>query len=67
MRKTNLMILKFPADDSKRLLYRVLVDMNLGETRRRSRRHPLLVDVVVNHDARPGAGYGLLTKKKILL
>lgn len=59
----DLVVLQLPADDPKRLLDRVLVDVDLGEARRRARRHPLLVDVVVHHDTSAGTGDRLFTKK----
>ena len=44
------MVLELPADDPEGGVDEVVIDVDLGEPVAGARRHPLLVEVVVNHD-----------------
>lgn len=55
------MVLQLATDNAKRLLNSMLVDVHLGQTRGAARRHPFLIDVIVDHHARTSARYRLLT------
>jgi len=56
----NLMILQLSADHSEGVVHDVMVDVNLAEPVAGSCRDPLLVHVVVDHDAGARSSYALL-------
>ena len=57
------MVCKFSSDDPEGVVDGVLVDLDLGQTRRRAAGHPFLVHIVVRHDVRPGTTYWHLAEK----
>ena len=57
---TYLVVLQLPAHDSEGAVDEVVVDVDLGEAVRGPRRHPLLVQVVVDHHLRARGGDALL-------
>ena len=54
------MVSQLPSDDPECAVDEVVVDVDLGQAVRRSRGHPLLVEVVVNHHLGPRRGDALL-------
>ena len=60
MLKSYLMVLEFSSNNSEGIVYEMVIDMNFGQPVRSARRHPLLVQVVVDHDGSPRRGDALL-------
>ena len=54
------MVLELPADDPEGGVDEVVIDVDLGEPVAGARRHPLLVEVVVDHDGGARRGDALL-------
>lgn len=57
----NLVVLRLPADHTKRLIRSVVIDVDLCNSRSRPGRNPFLVLVVVNHDGGASDGDGMFT------
>ena len=53
----DLVILQFSSDNAKRIVYEMVIKLNLWESRRASTRYPFLVHVVVDHHRRSGGWY----------
>ena len=57
---TYLVVLQFTSNNSEGIVNEMVIDMNFGQPVGGARRHPFLVQVVVDHDRCPGRGNALL-------
>lgn len=48
----DLMVLEFSPNDAKGVVHLMMIELDLGESRRGAARYPFLVDVVVDHNRR---------------
>ena len=55
-----LMVLEFSSHNSEGIVYEMVIDMNFGQPVRGTRWHPLLIQVIVDHDWSPRRGNTLL-------